>query len=56
MQSDIIVQALPGMAMVEGDTLHFEMGVGKGALVVSGMNQPNLRGRWKASNTTKPSR
>ncbi len=35
---EIIVRALPSMAMIEEDALLFQVGVGKGSLIVSGLN------------------
>jgi beta-galactosidase len=41
----VIVRALPSMAMVEDDALLFEVGVGKGSLIVSGLNHQQAGGR-----------
>jgi len=42
---DVIVRALPGMAMVQDEALLFAVGVGKGSLVVSGLNHVKTAGR-----------
>lgn len=42
---DVIVRGLTSMAMVEDDALLFSVGVGKGCLIVSGMNHVGAEGR-----------
>ena len=42
---EVIVRALPSMAMVEDDAIMFQVGVGKGCLVVSGLNHRRAQGR-----------
>jgi len=42
---DVIVRALPSMAMVQDEALLFAVGVGKGCLVVSGLNHVQAEGR-----------
>ncbi len=42
---EVIVRALPSMALVEDDAILFQVGVGKGCLVVSGLNHRRAEGR-----------
>ena len=42
---EVIVRALPGMAMVQDEALLFAVGVGKGSLIVSGLNHAQTAGR-----------
>ena len=42
---EVIVRALPSMVLVEDDALLFEVGVGKGSLIVSGLNHRRAAGR-----------
>jgi beta-galactosidase len=42
---DVIVRALPSMMLVEDDALLFEVGVGKGSLIVSGLNHQRAKAR-----------
>ncbi len=42
---EVIVRALPSMALVEDDALLFQVGVGKGCLIVSGLNHQRAQGR-----------
>lgn len=42
---DVIVRALPSMAMVQDEALLFAVGVGKGSLIVSGLNHAKAEGR-----------
>lgn len=42
---DVIVRALSSMAMVQDEALLFEVGVGQGSLVVSGLNHAQAEGR-----------
>jgi len=42
---DVIIRALSSMAMVQDEALLFEVGVGKGSLIVSGLNHENASGR-----------
>ena len=42
---EVIVRALPSMAMVEDDALLFLVGVGKGTLIASGLNHQRAKGR-----------
>lgn len=42
---DVIVRALPSMAMVQDEALLFAVGVGKGSLIVSGLNHGKAEGR-----------
>ena len=42
---EVIVRALPSMAIVEDDALLFEVGVGQGSLIVSGLNHRGAAGR-----------
>ncbi len=45
MRPDVLIRALPSMARVEDEAVVFEVGVGKGTLVVSGLNHPRAAGR-----------
>jgi hypothetical protein len=42
---NVLIRALPSMALVEDDALLFEVGVGKGSLIVSGLNHQRAKGR-----------
>lgn len=42
---DVMIRALPSLLMVEDDALLFEVGVGKGVLIVSGLNHRQAKGR-----------
>jgi hypothetical protein len=42
---DVIVRGLPSMAMVQDEALLFAVGVGKGSLIVSGLNHGKADGR-----------
>jgi hypothetical protein len=42
---DVLVRALPSLAAVEDDAMLFEVGIGKGAIIVSGLNHEAARGR-----------
>jgi len=42
---NIIIRALPSMAWIEDDAMLFEVGVGKGSLIVSGLNHQRAKGR-----------
>jgi len=42
---DVIIRALPSMAMMQDEALLFEVGVGKGSLIVSGLNHRGAAGR-----------
>ena len=42
---DVIIRALPSMARVEDQALLFEVGVGKGSLIVSGLNHRGAAAR-----------
>ena len=41
----VIVRALPSLAAVEDDAMLFEVGIGSGAMIVSGLNHEAARGR-----------
>ena len=43
--ADVIVRALPSMSMVQDEAILFAVGVGKGSLVVSGLNHAKADGR-----------
>jgi len=45
MRPDVMIRALPSMARVEDEALLFEVGVGKGCLMVSGLNHRAAQGR-----------
>ena len=62
---EVIIRALPGMVRVEDSALLFEVGVGRGSLIVSGLNHRQAAGRpenqWliarlidRAAEFTKP--
>ena len=42
---DVIIRALPGMLVVKDNALLFEVGVGEGSLIVSGLNHRRAAGR-----------
>jgi hypothetical protein len=42
---EVIIRALPSMELIEDDALLFEVGVGKGSLIVSGLNHRGAAGR-----------
>ena len=42
---EVIVRALPSMALIEDDAILFQVGVGKGCLVVSGLNHRRAQGK-----------
>jgi hypothetical protein len=42
---NVIIRALPGMMLVEDDAMLFEVGVGKGTLILSGLNHRRAEGR-----------
>ena len=42
---EVIIRALPSMALVEDDAILFQVGVGKGCLIVSGLNHRHAQGR-----------
>ncbi|MDD5520804.1 MAG: glycoside hydrolase family 2 TIM barrel-domain containing protein [Kiritimatiellae bacterium] len=42
---NVIIRAVPSMALIEDDALLFEVGVGKGSLIVSGLNHQRAGGR-----------
>jgi hypothetical protein len=41
----VIIRALPSLALIEDDALLYEVGVGQGTLIVSGLNHNRARGR-----------
>ncbi len=42
---DVLVRALPSLAAVEDDAMLFEVGIGNGAMIASGLNHEAARGR-----------
>jgi hypothetical protein len=42
---DVLIRALSSMVLVEDDALLFEVGVGEGSLIVSGLNHSRAEGR-----------
>jgi hypothetical protein len=42
---NVLVRALPSLVAVEDDAMLFEVGIGKGAMIASGLNHEASRGR-----------